>query len=68
MAMNLRLPEDVQDSLKQRAESEGRSMHAVVLRAIERYLADEADRETVRKLGAKYATKHADLLRRLSDT
>jgi predicted transcriptional regulator len=68
MAMNLRLPEDVQESLKQRAESEGRSMHAVAVRAIERYLADEADRETVRKLGAKYATKHADLLRRLSGT
>ncbi|HET6636608.1 MAG TPA: Arc family DNA-binding protein [Streptomyces sp.] len=66
--MNLRLPEDVQESLKQRAESEGRSMHAVAIRAIERYLADEADRETVRTLGAKYATKHADLLQRLSDT
>jgi len=68
MAMNLRLPEDVQESLRQRAESEGRSMHTVAVRAIERYLAEETDRETARKLGAKYATKHADLLRRLSGT
>ncbi|NLU66572.1 Arc family DNA-binding protein [Streptomyces sp. HNM0574] len=65
--MNLRLPEDVQDSLKERAELEGRSMHAVVLQAVERYLVEEADRETVRKLGAKYATRHADLLRRLGE-
>ncbi|MCT2591265.1 Arc family DNA-binding protein [Streptomyces sp. N2-109] len=67
MAMNLRLPEEIQDALKQRAESEGRSMNAVAVRAIERYLADEADRETVRKLGAKYAVKHADLLRKLGE-
>lgn len=67
MAMNLRLPDEVQESLKQRAEAEGRSMNAVAVRAIERYLAGEADRETVRKLGAKYATAHADLLRKLGE-
>lgn len=67
MAMNLRLSDDIQNSLKRRAESEGRSMHAVAVRAIERYLADEADRETVRRLGAKYATAHADLLRKLGE-
>jgi uncharacterized protein (DUF1778 family) len=62
--MNLRLREDQQEALKARAEREGRSMHAVVLQAIDRYLAEETDRETVRKLGAKYAARHADLLRR----
>jgi predicted transcriptional regulator len=67
MAMNLRLPEEVREALKQRAEEEGRSMHAVVVQAVERYLVEEADRATVRKLGAKYATKHADLLRRLGE-
>lgn len=40
-------------------------MHTLVLLAIERYLAEESDREAVRKLGAKYAAQHADLLRRL---
>ncbi|RKN07825.1 Arc family DNA-binding protein [Streptomyces radicis] len=65
--MNLRLPDEVQEALKQRAEEEGRSMHAIVVQAVERYLVEEADRATVRKLGAKYAAKHADLLRRLGE-
>lgn len=67
MAMNLRLPENIQESLRERADAEGRSMHAVAVRAIERYLADEADRDTVARLGAKYAAKHADLLRKLGE-
>ncbi len=67
MAMNLRMPDELQEALKQRAEEEGRSMHAIVIQAIERYLVEEADRATVRKLGAKYAAKHADLLRRLGE-
>ncbi|WP_442814327.1 ribbon-helix-helix domain-containing protein [Streptomyces sp. NBC_01808] len=67
MAMNLRLPDDLQEALKERADEEGRSMHAIVLMAVERYLTEEADRATVRKLGAKYATNHADLLRRLGE-
>ncbi|SFD32654.1 Arc-like DNA binding domain-containing protein [Streptomyces aidingensis] len=65
--MNLRLPEEVQESLRRRAEAEGRSMHAIVVQAVERYLAEEADRATVRRLGAKYAARHADLLRRLAE-
>ncbi|GAB3974100.1 FitA-like ribbon-helix-helix domain-containing protein [Streptomyces sparsus] len=67
MAMNLRLPEDVQEALKARADQEGRSMHAIVLLAVERYLVEEADRATVRSLGAKYADKHAELLRGLGE-
>lgn len=65
--MNLRLSDEQQEALKARAEEEGRSMHAVVLLAIERYLREESDRDSVRKLGAKYATRHADLLRRLGE-
>ena len=42
-------------------------MHATVIQAIEHYLAEGADRATVRKLGATYAAKHADLLRRLGE-
>lgn len=42
-------------------------MHAIVLQAIDRYLEQEADRATVRRLGAKYAAGHADLLRRLGE-
>ncbi|MBB4979182.1 putative transcriptional regulator [Streptomyces sp. SFB5A] len=67
MAMNLRLRDDQQEALKLRAEEEGRSMHAIVLQAIDRYLEQEVDREGVRKLGAKYALRHADLLKRLGE-
>ena len=67
MAMNLRLRDDQQEALKKRAEEEGRSMHAIVLQAIDRYLEQEADRATVRRLGAKYAAQHADLLKRLGE-
>jgi predicted transcriptional regulator len=67
MAMNLRLGDELQEALRERAEAEGRSMHAVVLLAIERYLDEGADREAVRKLGAKYAARHAELLRRLGE-
>ncbi|NBE53538.1 ribbon-helix-helix protein, CopG family [Streptomyces boluensis] len=65
--MNLRLREDQQAALKLRAEAEGRSMHAVVLQAIDRYLEEESDRAKVRRLGDKYAARHADLLRRLGE-
>ncbi|GHH83065.1 ribbon-helix-helix protein, CopG family [Kitasatospora indigofera] len=67
MAMNLRLTDEQQEALRERAEAEGRSMHAVVVRAIERYLDEGTDREAVRKLGAKYAARHSDLLRRLGE-
>ncbi|MFE7130765.1 Arc family DNA-binding protein [Streptomyces sp. NPDC057638] len=65
--MNLRLRDDQQEALRARAEEEGRSMHAIVLQAIDRYLEQETDRETVRRLGAKYATRHSELLRRLGE-
>lgn len=65
--MNLRLRDDQQEALKQCAEEEGRGMHAIVLQAIDRYLEQEADRAAVRRLGAKYAAGHADLLRRLGE-
>lgn len=42
-------------------------MHAIALQAIDRYLEQEADKEAVRRLGAKYAAGHADLLRRLGE-
>ncbi|MEN8650133.1 CopG family transcriptional regulator [Streptomyces sp. 21So2-11] len=65
--MNLRLRDDQQEALKLRAEAEGRSMHAIALQAIDRYLEQESDRQEVRRLGAKYAVRHADLLRRLGE-
>jgi len=67
MAMNLRLRDDQQEALRKRAEREGRSMHAIVLQAVDRYLEETMDRDTIRQLGAKYAARHADLLRRLGE-
>ncbi|UGY91673.1 Arc family DNA-binding protein [Streptomyces gobiensis] len=63
----MRLPEEMQAALKRRAEVEDRSMHTAALGAVERGLAVEADREAVRRLGAKYAATHTDLLRRLGE-
>lgn len=42
-------------------------MHAIVLQAVDRYLEETMDRDTIRQLGAKYAARHADLLRRLGE-
>ncbi|MGP4114394.1 Arc family DNA-binding protein [Streptomyces sp. 4N509B] len=68
MAMNLRLPDETQQALKRCADEEGRSMHAIVLQAIERYLVEETERATVRELGVTFAAEHADLLRRLGES
>ncbi|MFB6819431.1 CopG family transcriptional regulator [Streptomyces sp. NPDC056347] len=63
----MRPRDDQQEALKLRAAEEGRSMHAIVLQATDRYLEQEADRHEARRLGAKYAVRHADLLRRLGE-
>ncbi|MER6910585.1 CopG family transcriptional regulator [Streptomyces sp. NPDC000594] len=65
--MELRLRDDQREALTARAEEEGRSVHAVVLAAVDRYLEQEAGHETVRRLGGLYAARHADLLRRLGE-
>jgi len=65
--MNLRLREEQQAALRVRAEREGRSVHAVVLQAIDRYLEETGDQDLIQKIGATYATRHADLLRRLGE-
>jgi predicted transcriptional regulator len=62
--VNLRRPDELQEALGQRAEEEGRSMHATAIQAIGRCLVEEADRATVRRPGAEYAAEHADLPRR----
>jgi uncharacterized protein (DUF1778 family) len=67
MAMNLRLRKDQHDALKERAELEGRSMHTLVLQAVDRYLGAEADKDVIAKIGSKYASAHADLLKRLGE-
>ena len=65
--MNLRLRDDQQEALRERADREGRSMHAIVLQAIDRYLEETGDQEVIQRIGAKYAARHAELLRRLGE-
>lgn len=62
MTMKLRLPEDLHRSLKACAEREGRSMHALVVEAVDRYLANASVRVAVRAPGTQHAVEHADLL------
>lgn len=66
--MNLRLRDEQQEAaLRARAEKEGRSINALVLQAIDRYLEESGDQDVIEQLGAKYASRHADLLRRLGE-
>ncbi|MGW7225336.1 CopG family transcriptional regulator [Streptomyces cyaneofuscatus] len=65
MAMNLRLRDYQTEALKRRAEQEGTSMHAIVLRAVDDYLARTAQQATVRKTAKEQAAKWSELMERL---
>ncbi|MEU1719534.1 MULTISPECIES: ribbon-helix-helix protein, CopG family [unclassified Nonomuraea] len=67
MAMTLRLNDEQTEALRKRAESEGRSMQQIVLRAIEEYLERASDDEITDALAEKGAKRFADLLRRLGE-
>ncbi|MGW7284192.1 CopG family transcriptional regulator [Streptomyces sp. NPDC054847] len=65
MAMNLRLRDDQTEALKRRAEEEGTSMHAIVLTAVDDYLARTAHQAMVRKTAKEQVAKWSELLERL---
>jgi len=65
MAMNLRLRDDLNEALRQRAEAEGVSMHAIVVTALEEHLARTAHQATVRKAAVEQAGKWHELMERL---
>ncbi|MFD4375219.1 ribbon-helix-helix protein, CopG family [Streptomyces sp. NPDC058486] len=65
MAMNLRLRDDQTEALKRRAEEEGVSMHALLLRAVDDYLARTAQEAIVRKTAREQAAKWHELMERL---
>ncbi|MFF6791607.1 CopG family transcriptional regulator [Streptomyces filamentosus] len=65
MAMNLRLRDDQTEALRRRAEQEGTSMHALVLRAVDDYLARTAHEAIVRKTAMEQAAKWHELMERL---
>jgi len=65
MAMTLRLSDEQTAQLREAAEREGISMHAVVLKAVDAYL----ERRTARRTEAldRIVTDHEGLLNRLSE-
>ncbi|MGQ4489387.1 hypothetical protein ACN6LM_007100 [Streptomyces sp. SAS_281] len=60
--MNLRLRDDRTEALKQRAEQEGTSMHAVLLRAVDDYLARTAQQAHRAPDGAGAGCQVEDIL------
>ncbi|MFE7803722.1 CopG family transcriptional regulator [Streptomyces sp. NPDC057430] len=64
MAMNLRLRDDQREALRRRAAEEGISMHALVLRAVDDYLARTAHEARVRQTSREQAVKWSGLLER----
>ncbi|SEG31377.1 Ribbon-helix-helix protein, copG family [Nonomuraea solani] len=67
MAMTLRLSDEQTEALRKRAETEGRSMQQIALRAIDDYLQRLSDDELTDALAEKGAERFADLLRRLGE-
>jgi predicted transcriptional regulator len=65
MAMNVRFDDDQTHALKAQAEREGRSMQAIVRRAVDDYLARNARDAMVRESAIKEAAKWHELLERL---
>jgi predicted transcriptional regulator len=65
MAMNLRLRDDQTEALRQRAEQEGVSMHAIVLKAVDDYLSRTAKQAMIRKTASEQAAKWRELMERL---
>lgn len=63
--MNLRLREDQREALRRRAQEEDISMHALVLRAVDEYLARTAHEARVRQVSREQAAKWSELLERL---
>lgn len=65
MAMTLRLTEEEQAALRERAEAEGISMQEAARRAVRDYVARGRHRDRVRVAAERIMTAHADALERL---
>jgi len=65
MAMTLRLTDDEQAQLRERAAAEGVSMQEVARRAVREYIGREDHRSRVLEAAEKVLTVHADAIERL---
>lgn len=67
MAMTLRLTEEEQDALRERAALEGTSMQEAARRAVREYIAKADHRDRVAAAAELITQRHADALRRLGE-
>lgn len=67
MAMTLRLTEDEQTALRQRAEREGSSMQDVARRAVRDYIVKGEHRDRVAAAAERVKMAHAEALERLGE-
>jgi len=65
MAMTLRLTDDEQTALRERAEAEGISMQEAARRAVRDYVARGAHRQRVSAAAQRVMDAHAEALERL---
>lgn len=67
MPMTLRLTEDEQASLRERADAEGISMQEAARRAVRDYVAQGRHRDRVSAAAARVMSAHAEALQRLGE-
>ena len=67
MAMTLRLTDDEQEALRQRAALDGTSMQDAARRAVREYVAKASHRDRVAVAADLIMDHHADALRRLGE-
>ena len=67
MAMTLRLTDEEQDALRERAAAEGISMQDAARRAVREYVSRAEHRDRVASSSALVMDRHADALRRLGE-
>ncbi len=67
MAMTLRLTDNEQDGLRERAEAEGISMQEAARRAVREFVARGQHSDRVASAAALVMDRHADALRRLGE-
>ena len=67
MAMTLRLTEDEQAALRERAEAEGISMQQAARRAVREYVVHGRHRDRVSAAAGRVMDVHAEAIRRLGE-
>lgn len=65
MAMTLRLTDEEQDALRERAQLEGISMQEAARRAVREYVSRAEHRDRVDRAAGRVLDRHADAIERL---